>query len=326
MENVAHYNLLDRIGEGGIGEVFRARDTRVGRTVALKVIAPAIEGDPARLARLLEDARAAMTLSHPNIATLFYVGESGSPHYLAYEFASGRTLRDECGGGSMNVRRALDLAVQIADGVASAHAHGILHGDLRPDTIMVTGKGSAKVLDCGLAEWTRGGLIRARAARSTAGLPADAASVIAYLSPEQVLGGAVDTRSDVFTLGTIAYEMLTGRNPFAASTPSEILTNITRGRVTAPSEVNAAVPKDLDPVIARALTPDLEHRLQSAASLAAELRSVGAVLDVRGGEPVHAPDLIPLDDSPDRNASWLLTTALVVAALAAAAVWWWLAR
>jgi serine/threonine protein kinase len=326
MTSLAHYNLLDRLGEGGIGEVFRARDTKVGRTVALKVVAPAIERDRARLARLLEDARTAMALSHPNIATLFDVGEAGGAHYLAYEFAAGRTLRDECGGASMNVRRALDLAVQIADGVASGHASGVLHGDLRPDTIMVTGKGSAKVLDFGLAEWTKGGEIRARAARSSGSLPAEAASVIDYLSPEQVLGGSVDTRSDVFTLGTIAYEMLTGRNPFAAPTPSETLTKIARGRVAPASEVNPAVPKDLDPVLARALTPDLEHRQQSAASFAAELRSVGAVLDVRGGEAVHTADVIPLDDTPDRNASVLLTTALGGAAAIAFALWWWLSR
>jgi serine/threonine-protein kinase len=326
IQKIAHYNLLERIADGGIGDVFRARDTKVGRTVALKVIGPAIESDPVRLARFLEDARAATALSHPNIATLFDVGEAGGAHYLAYEFAAGRTLRDECGGASMNVRRALDLAIQIADGVASAHGHGILHGDLRPDTIIVTGKGSAKILDFGLAEWTTGGAIRAQAARSTAGLSPDAISVIAYLSPEQALGGPVDTRSDVFTLGTIAYEMLTGRNPFLASTPTEILTNITRGRATPASEINAAVPKDLDPVLARALNPDLEHRVQSAVAFAAELRSVGAVLDVRGGEAVHTPDLLPLDDTPDRNASWLLASALAAAAFGAAVVWWWLSR
>src|SRR5215471_1272090 len=200
MTNVAHYNLLDRMGEGGIGDVFRARDTKVGRTVALKVVAPSIATDPRRLARLLEDAHAAMALSHPNIATLFDVGEAGGVHYLAYEFAAGRTLRDERGGASMNVRRAVDLAVQIADGVASAHAHGIVHGDLRPETVMVTGKGSAKVLDFGLAPWTRGGEIRASAARSAYSLPLEAVGVLAYLSPEQAAGGSVDPRTDVFTL------------------------------------------------------------------------------------------------------------------------------
>ena len=326
MTSVAHYNLLDRMGEGGIGDVFRARDTKVGRTVALKVVAPSIASDPHRLARLLEDAHAAMALSHPNIATLFDVGEAGGVHYLAYEFAAGRTLRDERGGASMNVRRALDIAVQIADGVASAHGHGIIHGDLRPDTIIVTAKGSAKILDFGLATWTMGGIARAEAARSPDDVPADAVPVLAYLSPEQALGGPIDLRSDVFTLGTLAYEMLTGRNPFAPAKPAEIVTKVIRGSVIPASEVNPDVPKDFDPILARALTPDLERRQQSAASFAAELRSVGAVLDVRTGEAVHAPDLLPLDESPDRNASLLLTTALVVAAAAFAAVWFWLTR
>lgn len=323
---VAHYNLLERIGGGGIGDVFRARDTKVGRTVAVKVVAPALERDAGRLRGLLADAGGAMALSHPNIATLFDVGESGGVHYLAYEFVAGRTLRDECGGASMNVRRALDLAVQISDGVASAHAQGIIHGDLRPETIMVTAKGSAKILDFGLAPWTNGGQVRTRAARSSDGMPADAASIVAYLSPEQALGGPVDPRTDVFTLGTIAYEMLTGRNPFAAPTPSEALTNVVRGRVAPASDLNPAVPKELDPVLARAMTRDLGQRLQSAASFAAEVRSVGAVLDVRGGEAVHAPDLIPLDDRPDRAASWLLASALAAAAVVAAVLWWWLSR
>jgi serine/threonine protein kinase len=326
IQKIVHYNLLDRIGEGAIGVVFRARDTKVGRTVALKIVSPEIERNPGSLARLLEDARAAMALSHPNIATLFDVGESGGAHYLAYEFAAGRTLRDECGGASMNVRRAVDLAVQIADGVASAHAHGIVHGDLRPETVMVTGKGSAKVLDFGLADWTKGGEIRASAARSAYSLPVESIGVLAYLSPEQAGGVGVDSRTDVFTLGTLAYEMLTGRNPFVAKTPLETVANVMRARVPLASEMNAAVPKDLDPVLARAMMKDLQQRQQSAASFAAELRSVGAVLDVRGGEAVHTPDLIPLDDTPDRNASWLLTAALFVAAAAAAAVWWWLSR
>jgi len=326
IQKIVHYNLLERIGEGAIGVVFRARDTKVGRTVALKIVSVEIERNPGRVARLLEDARAAMALSHPNIATLFDVGESSGAHYLAYEFAAGRTLRDECGGASMNVRRAVDLAVQIADGVASAHAHGIVHGDLRPETVMVTGKGSAKVLDFGLADWTKGGAIRASAARSASSLPVESIGVLAYLSPEQASGVGVDSRTDVFTLGTLAYEMLTGRNPFVAKTPLETVANVMRARLPLASEMNAAVPKDLDPVLARAMVPDLQRRQQSAASFAAELRSVGAVLDVRGGEAVRTPDLIPLDDTPDRNASWLLTAALLVAAAAAAAVWWWLSR
>lgn len=326
MTSVAHYNVLERIGDGGIGEAFRARDTKVGRTVVLKIVGPSIAGDAPRLAKFLEDARAAMTVSHPNVATLFDAGEADGVHYLAYEFASGRTLRDECGGASMHPRRAVDIAVQMADGVADAHAHGIVHGDLRPDTVIVTAKGSAKVLEFGLSHWTRGGGARARAAGWPDSLPADAGPVLPYLSPEQARGLPIDQRSDVFTLGTIAYEMLTGRSPFAARTPSETVRNVVRAAAAPASQVNPAVPKDFDPILARAMAVDPQDRQQSAASFAAELRSVGAVLDVRTGEAVRAPDVLPLDDTPDRNASLLLTAALVVAAAAAAAAWWWLAR
>jgi serine/threonine protein kinase len=323
---IAHYNLLERIGEGGIGEVWRARDTKVGRTVALKRVSPAIAANPERLARFLEDARAAMTLSHPNIATLFDVGEADGEHYLAYEYAAGRSLREECGGASMNARRAVDLAVQLADGVSDGHSHSVIHGDLRPETIIVTGKGSAKILDFGLAAWTHGGDARSLAAQAPDAVPPALASISGYLSPEQALGGAVDTRTDIFSLGTIAYEMLTGVNPFVAPTSAQTVMRVIQGHATPPSQANTAVPKDLDPILAKAMTTDLEHRQQSAASFAAELRSVGAVLDVRTGDNVHTPDVLPLDVSPDRNASLLLTTALVLAAAAAAGIWWWLSR
>jgi serine/threonine protein kinase len=323
---IAHYNILDRLGEGGIGEVYRARDTKVGRTVALKLISPAIAGDPSRLQRLLESATAAAALSHPNIATLWDIGQSDGFHYLAYEFAAGPRLRDEAGGAPMNPRRALDLAVQIADGVADGHSHGVIHGDLRPDTIVVTSKGSAKILDFGMAPWTAGGQLRGRAARSADTLPADTVSVLAYLSPEQALGSAVDTRTDVFSLGTLTYELVTGRNPFAAATAAETIVNVIQGAVPPPSQANPAVPKDLDAVIARALTRDLGQRQQSAAALAAELRSVAAMLDVRSGD-VHEPSaLLPIDESPDRQAAGLLTGALIAAAAAAALVWWFLSR
>jgi serine/threonine protein kinase len=322
---IAHYNILDRMGEGGIGEVYRARDTKVGRTVALKLVSPAIAADPPRLQRLLDAATAALTLSHPNIATLWDVGEAEGFHYLAYEFAAGRRLRDESAGVAMNPRRALDLAVQIADGVADAHSHGIIHGDLRPDTVVVTTKGSAKILDFGLAPWTNGGTLRSRAARSTNDLPADAVSVLAYLSPEQALGEAVDQRTDVFSLGTLTYELVTGRNPFAAAAAADTIVNVIQGAIPPPSQVNPAVPKDLDGVIARALTRDLGQRQQSAAALAAELRSVAAVLDVRSGDVHEEPSaLLPIDDSPDRRAAGLLTGALIAAAAASGLVWWFL--
>jgi serine/threonine protein kinase len=324
--SIAHYNILDRLGEGGIGEVFRARDTKVGRTVALKVVSPAIAGDPPRLRRLLESAASALALSHPNIATLWDIGEADGFHYLAYEFAAGRRLREESAGVAMNPRRALDLAVQLADGVADGHAHGVIHGDLRPDTIVVTTKGSAKILDFGMAPWTHGGALRSRAARAADTLPPDAVPVLAYLSPEQALGDAIDQRTDVFTLGTLTYELVTGRNPFEAPTAAGTIVNVIRGAVPPPSQTNPAVPKDLDAVIARALTRDLGERQQSAAALAAELRSVAAVLDVRSGDSHEPSALLPIDETPDRQAAGMLAGALIGAAVLAALVWWLLSR
>jgi len=326
MTSVAHYNLLEQIGEGGIGELHRARDTKVGRTVALKLVSPAITADPDRLQRLMRDARMMTVLSHPNIATLWDVGESDGQTYLAYEFAAGRSLLEEAGGGPMNPRRALDLAVQIADGVADAHSAGVIHGDLRPDTIIVTDKGNAKILDFGLAPWTRGGLLRASAAKNPDALPPESSAVLAYLSPEQAIGSAVDPRTDIFSIGTLTYEMVTGRNPFVAPTAAATLMNVMQGKFTPASELNPAVPPELDAILAHALAPDLARRQQSAAALAAELRSVAAVLDVRAGDTVAPSEVLPISDAADKSVARLLAGALVLAAAAAAAVWWWLTR
>jgi serine/threonine-protein kinase len=326
MEAIAHFNLLDPIGVDGIGEMFRARDTQVGRTVALKIVGARLAGDAATLARLVEDATLAARLSHPNIATLWEVGEADGRTYLSYEFAAGRRLSDEAGGTAMPLRRALDLAVQIADGVAEAHAHGIIHGDLRPDTIIVTAKGSAKILDFGMSQWTRGGALRTAAGIDPDALPPDSANVLGYLSPEQAIAGAVDTRTDVFSLGAIAYELVTGRNPFAASTPPETVINVMKAQTAPASEINSSVPKELDAILARALTPDLAQRQHSAAALAAEMRTVAAVLDVRTGDAIAPTALLPLDDTPDRHATGLLAGALAAAAVAALLVWWWLSR
>jgi serine/threonine protein kinase len=326
MTAIAHYNLLEPLGSGGIGDVFRARDTEVGRTVALKIVDPRIVADAERLERLARDAEAAMRLSHPNIATLWDAGETAGQAYLAYEFIAGRSLRDEAGGAPMNPRRALDLAIQIADGVALAHAQGVIHGDLRPGTVMVTGKGSAKILDFGMAAWTRGGALRARAAADPDALPADAIGVVAYLSPEQAIGDAVDARTDVFSLGVLAYELVTGRNPFAAPTAAQTILNVIKGHAPPPTEANPSTPADLDAVLGRALTPDLTARQQSAAAFAAELRAIATVLDVRTGDAVAPSAVIPLDDTPDRKAMGLLVGALIVAAAAFAVIWWALSR
>ena len=321
MTAIAHYNVLERLGESATGELFRARDTKVGRTVALKFISAEMFPDATARAAFFEQARAAMALSHPNIATLFDAGEYEGDCYLAYEFASGITLRQECAGRSVNPRRVVELAVQIADALAEAHGFGLRHSDLRPDTIIVTHKGSAKLLEFGMSGWTAGSRIRAQAARDPQSLGPESVSVVSYMSPEQVIGGAVDARTDIFSLGVIAYEMLTGRNPFAAATAADTAVNVAAARIPPPHALSTSL-GDLDALITKAMSKEIDNRPQSAASFSAELRGIGAILDVRSG--MRGPsELLPIEDDPGGSAKWWVAAAAIVAV---AGVAWWVFR
>src|SRR5262245_27527150 len=199
MQTIAHYNILERLGAGALGDVYRARDLKVGRTVALMQVPQELLDPPdgsSHRETFLRQARAAQTLNHPNIASLFDVVEQDGRCYLAYEFAAGPSLRDEMGGRSVNLRRAIELAAQIGDALAEGHSRGLVHGDLRPDNIVITPKGSPKILNFGLTAWTTSGQARTAAA-SADGVGSDPHGVAGYLSPEQAVGGSIDARSDV---------------------------------------------------------------------------------------------------------------------------------
>jgi len=316
---IAHFNVLEQIGEGATGELWRARDTKVGRTVALKLVSAKMFQDAGSRQAFFDDARAAMALSHPNIATLFDAGEYEGDGYLAYEFAAGITLRQENDARSVNPRRAVELAVQIADALADAHGSGVLHGDLRPDTIIVTHKGSAKVLEMGMSRWTGGGRVRAEAATAPRSLGPQTVPVVSYMSPEQVLGGPIDARSDVFSLGVVLYEMLTGRNPFAAATAADTVVNVIAAKI-GPSHALSTSLGDLDALVMRAMAKEIDQRPQSAASLAAELRGIGAILDVRAGE-AGPSELLRLDDEGTGTGRWWVAAAAI---LAIAGLAWWI--
>lgn len=318
IEALGQYRILDRIGTGGIGEVYRARDTRLGRTVAIKVASDAIGGDAHRRAAFLRDARAASVLSHPNIATLYEAGEDDGRLFLALEFVPGETLTQAVAGRPLNPRRAIDFGVQLADALAEAHAAGMVHRDLRPDNIIVTPKGNAKILDFGLSDWTSGGGARRAAA---AGDTAGAASLLAYLSPEQALGEPGDQRTDIFSLGSILFEMLTGKAAFGGSGAADTLVRIVQAVAPAPSTINTALPRELDPVIAKAMAKSLDARYEAAASLAGELRSVAAVLDVRQTAADEAAVRTPARPVRRRRAWPFIVVGFV---LGVAAVLWWL--
>ena len=290
---VGRYNLLERLDPAGPGELYRARDTRLGRTVTIRVLPSDFAADSAARATLLEQARTLSALSHPNITTLFEAAEHEGRIFLAFEFLKGQSLRAEMAGGPMNVRRAVELTIQIADAVADAHAAGFVHGGLSPDSIIITAKGHAKIPAFELAARAgfeqQGGEVRLRD----------------YDSPEEAKGQQADERSDIYSVGAVLFEMLTARRP------------LHRG-AAAPSVTNRHVPPELDEIVLKAVAPNPDSRIQSAATLAAELRSLAAILDVRGAGDDDEPGGEPQTTSVGRI---LVLTALILLALGAVA-WW----
>jgi TolB-like protein len=280
LETLGQYRVLDRIGAGGMGEVYRARDTRLGRTVAIKVLPDAVADDPDRRARFVREAQAAAALSHPNIAALYEIGEDRGRLFLVFEFVPGEPLRTVIGGRPLNPRRAVQCATQIADALADAHAAGIVHRDIKPDNIIITPKGNAKILDFGLATWTAGGAARELAVTTveTGGV---ALGTVAYMSPEQARGEPLDHRTDIFSLGVVLHEMLTGTAPFRGTTATAVALQIVQALAPPPSSANPAVPRELDAVVAKALEKQPDQRYGSAAALAGDLRAVDAALGER---------------------------------------------
>ena len=308
-EAVAHYKLLEQIGTGGLGDVYRARDTRLGRTVAIKFPPADLIADAARRDALLSQARAMTVLSHPSIATLFDVGEHGERLYLVFEFVPGEPLSRVIGGRPIHPRRAVEFGIQLADALAEAHAVDLIHGDIRPATIVVTPKDRAKLLDFGMFAFTNGGAARATAPVS--GETAHRQATAPYLAPEERDGGRPDSRGDIFSLGCVLFEMLTGRQAFATMGPES---------TPVPSGVNRTVPAELDAIVGRMLARDSNTRYQSAATIAAELRGVAAILDVRTATH-EAEFTLASPSSGRRPTAWLL--AIVVVAVAGGAVWAW---
>lgn len=289
---IAHYNLLEQLEPAGPGDLYRARDTAKGRTVAVRLLPADFTPDRPKL---IDMARALTVLSHPNVTTLFDVGEHQGRVYLAFEFQRGQSLRAEAAGRSMNVRRAVEIAVQIADAVADAHSQGFVHGGLSPDSIVISAKGRAKIPAFELA--AHGGFEHdGRDAR-----------LRDYDSPEEAQGRAPDDRSDIYSVGAILYEMLTTRRP------------LHRG-ASAPSGSNPKVPKEIDDIVLKALAPNPDSRYQSAVIFASELRSSLAVLDaleVAGEEE-------ELIQKQSTTVGRVAAMAAVMIVIALALVWWFM--
>ena len=271
MDTIAHYKILERVGESRLGEIFRARDTRLGRTVAIKIPPDAVQNDAATREAFLADANTAQALSHPGIAALYEIGNDNGRLFLACEFVPGDALDRTIAGHALNPRRAIDIAAQVADALAEVHASGLAYGHVVPSAIVVTPKGNAKLLDVGFGRWTH----------------AD--------------GALGDEATDVRDLRRLLFEMLTGKPPAADG--------------AAPGAVNKSLPPEVDGVATK--------NYELAVSFAADLRAVGAILEVRTEAAEKSRGVVVRGKTSSSKTPWI-AGALLGAAAALAAAWWWM--
>ena len=262
---VGVYQVLSPLGSGGMGEVYLAEDTRLGRKVAIKFLSPELVGDERAQKRLIKEAQAAAMLDHPNICTVYEVGEEGGRHFIAMQYAEGETLAARIKSRPLQLREALDVAVQMADALAEAHARGIIHRDVKPQNVMLTPRGQVKVLDFGLAKVAGRQRVAASDAVTTGALTQNGAIVgtVLYMSPEQVCGEELDARSDIFSFGVVLYELVSGCQPFAAKSAAETIAAIlTREPLPLRHHV-ASVPAALERIVGQCLEKEREQRAQS---------------------------------------------------------------
>jgi eukaryotic-like serine/threonine-protein kinase len=271
------FEILAPLGAGGMGEVFRARDTRLGREVAVKVLPAGLSSSSERLKRFDKEARSASSLNHPNIVTVYEIGESGGTSFIAMEVVDGRTLREILADGALPPKRLLPIATQVADGLAKAHGAGIVHRDLKPENVMVTRDGLVKILDFGLAKLTQPeDPSGATAAPTVSGAtePGIVMGTVGYMSPEQALGKPLDFRSDLFSFGSIVYEMATGQRAFARGSHPETLTAIIRDEPEPLAALAPLTPAPLRRIVGRCLAKSPDDRYASTRDLARDLQDL----------------------------------------------------